>query len=183
MKKINLLTSCTLLMSLSLALFLLSSPTSNAAPEASSKFQKLLKGKLVGLNGKRVSRRELSGDPEYYAFYFSAHWCPPCRTFTPKLVDFYNSNAAAGKKFEIIFVSSDTSEDKMEDYIKEDKMPWPAIKYRYAKKIKEISKYAGSGIPCLVLVDREGKVISDSYNGENYIGPTKVMRDIASTVK
>ncbi|MCF6312287.1 MAG: redoxin family protein [Verrucomicrobiales bacterium] len=158
--------------------------SSHGAPTGTtSKFQKHLKGKLVGLNGKRVSRRELSGDPEFYVFYFSAHWCPPCRSFTPKLVNFYNNNDAAGKKFEIIFVSSDNSEDQMEDYIKEDKMPWPAIKYRYAKKIKDINKYAGSGIPCLVMVDREGKIISNSYEGSNYVGPSKVMRDLADAVK
>lgn len=181
MKK--LLPAFALLLCLTFTIQLVTAPSSTAAPSAPSKFQKLLKGKLVGLNGKRVSRRELSGDPDYYAFYFSAHWCPPCRSFTPKLVNFYNNSAAAGKKFEIIFVSSDRNEDLMEEYIKEDKMPWPAIKYRYAKKIKDISKYAGSGIPCLVLVDREGKVISDSYEGQNYVGPTKVMRDIANTVK
>lgn len=182
MKKLFPLTA--LLLGLTLAFQIIASSSISAAPaDSSSKFQKLLKGKLVGLNGKRVSKREIAGDPEYYAFYFSAHWCPPCRSFTPKLVDFYNSNDAAGKKFEIIFVSSDRSEDKMEDYIKEDQMPWPAIKFRYAKKIKEISQYAGSGIPCLVLVDREGKVVSDSYVGGKYVGPTKVMSDIASTVK
>jgi len=181
MKK--LITAFSFLLCMSLAIQMFSVSSSTAAPAAASKFQQLLKGKLVGLNGKRISRRELSGDPEYYAFYFSAHWCPPCRTFTPKLVNFYNSNEAAGKKFEIIFVSSDSNEDMMEEYIKEDKMPWPAIKYRYAKKIKEISKYAGSGIPCLVLVDREGNVISDSYQGKKYVGPNKVMGDIANTVK
>lgn len=159
-------------------------PSISAAPAGnSSKFQKLLKGKLVGLNGRRVSRRELTSDPEFYVFYFSAHWCPPCRTFTPKLVDFYNNSEAAGKKFEIIFVSSDSNEDKMEDYIKEDKMPWPAIKYRYAKKIKEINKYAGSGIPCLVMVDRNGKVISHSYKGKEYLGPNKVLRDLSQKVE
>ncbi len=26
----------------------------------------------------------------YVAFYFSAHWCPPCRSFTPQLVQTYN---------------------------------------------------------------------------------------------
>ena len=25
-----------------------------------------------------------------HAYYFSAHWCPPCRGFTPQLVKFYN---------------------------------------------------------------------------------------------
>lgn len=44
--------------------------------------------------------------------------------------------------------------------------------------MKEIQKYAGTGIPCLVLVDREGKVLSHSYEGQTYVGPTKVMNDI-----
>ena len=33
---------------------------------------------------------------EYYGIYFSAHWCPPCRMFTPELADIYNEmNASA----------------------------------------------------------------------------------------
>lgn len=158
----------------------------NSATDSTGKpsiFKDLLEGKLVALDGKRVSRFEMASDPEYYAFYFSAHWCAPCREFTPKLVQFYNDNDAAGKKFEVIFVSSDSDEKMMEDYMEEDKMPWPAIKYRYAKKIKEIRAYAGRGIPCLVLVDRQGEVISHSYDGDNYIGPNKVMEDIAAKVQ
>lgn len=39
------------------------------------------------------------------ALYFSAHWCPPCRQFTPQLVDFYNSKRGTPEEFEIVFVS------------------------------------------------------------------------------
>jgi thiol-disulfide isomerase/thioredoxin len=152
-----------------------------AAKESASKpsiFKDMLKGKLVALNGKRVGRYEMAEEPKYYAFYFSAHWCPPCRAFTPELVKFYNAQEGKKKNFEIIFVSRDHDEKSMEDYIKGDAMPWPAIAFRSLERIKEINKYCGSGIPCFVLVDREGKVISDSYEGKTYLGPTKVMNDI-----
>ena len=29
-------------------------------------------------------------DKKVVAFYFSAHWCPPCRMFTPILAEFYS---------------------------------------------------------------------------------------------
>ena len=41
-----------------------------------------------------------------------------------------------------------------------------------------LNRYEGKGIPCLVLVDAGGKVISDSYEGEKYLGPAKVIADI-----
>ncbi len=141
-------------------------------------FKSVLKGKLVAFNGKRVGRYEMAAEPKYYAFYFSAHWCPPCRAFTPKLVEFYNAQEGKKKNFEIIFVSNDHDEKSMEDYIKGDAMPWPAIAFRSLERIKEISKYSTEGIPRLVLVDLEGKVISDSYEGQTYVGPEKVMNDI-----
>lgn len=150
--------------------------TTEAKP--ASKFKEVLEGKLVALTGKRVGKYSMESEPDYYAFYFSAHWCPPCRAFTPKLVSFYNAQPGKKKQFEIIFVSSDSDENEMENYIKEDAMPWPAIAYRSVDRMKEIQKYAGNGIPCLVLVDREGKVLSHSYEGKTYVGPTKVMNDI-----
>lgn len=152
--------------------------SSTAEKKAPSKFKEMLDGKLVALNGKRVGKYEMAEEPTHYAFYFSAHWCPPCRTFTPKLVSFYNEQAGKKKQFEVILVSRDNSEDEMEEYIKTESMPWPAIAYRSLERMKEIQKYSTNGIPCLVLVDREGKVLSHSYEGQTYVGPTKVMNDI-----
>ena len=39
--------------------------------------------------------------------YFSAHWCPPCRGFTPELVKAYTKLKAVGRDFEVVFISSD----------------------------------------------------------------------------
>ncbi|MCB1077429.1 MAG: redoxin domain-containing protein [Verrucomicrobiae bacterium] len=143
-----------------------------------SVFKKLLDGKLVAVDGKRVDKYEMASEPEYYAFYFSASWCGPCKEFTPSLVSFYNENPGAKKAFEVILVSRDSSEEAMEDYMKEDKMPWPGIKFRNIERMDEVNRYAGNGIPCLVLVDRQGNVVSDSYVNGDYRGPTAVMREM-----
>lgn len=149
-----------------------------AGPGEPSIFKEVLDGKLVAVDGRRVQKYEMADEPEYYAFYFSASWCGPCRSFTPKLIDFYKNNPDAKKTFEVIFVSRDRSDDAMEEYMKDDGMPWPAVKFRDIDRMDEVRKYAGGGIPCLVLVDREGNVVSDSYEGGNYRGPTAVMNDM-----
>jgi nucleoredoxin len=139
-----------------------------------------LKGNLVSLDGKSVKSfdaTKLSG-VTHYAIYYSAHWCPPCRKFTPELVDAYKSLKAKHPNFELIFVSSDRSEGDMEKYLEEAGMPWPTLKFDAKKRSPELTKYAGPGIPCLVFLDASGKVLSDSYAGTEYLGPRKVLKDI-----
>ena len=110
--------------------------------------------------------------------YFSAHWCGPCRKFTPNLVAYYNKNAAAHPEFEILFVSFDKSAAAMEGYMRELQMPWPAVGFDKVSGNEALKKYAGASIPCLVVVDETGKVIFDSYAGENYRGPEAVLGDL-----
>ena len=45
--------------------------------------------------------------------YFSAHWCPPCRAFTPVLSKFYQVANKANKQIEIIFISFDREMKKV----------------------------------------------------------------------
>ena len=70
----------------------------------------------------------------------------------------------------------------MIDYMSGDKMEWPAVDFRKARNCP-LAKYAGSGIPCLVVIDAEGKVVSHSYEGETYVGPNKVMEDLDNLLK
>ena len=62
--------------------------------------------------------------------------------------------------------------------MREANMPWPAIDFSKLASKDAIRKYAGSGIPCLVVVDPSGKVISDSFAGKEYLGPAKVLTDL-----
>lgn len=145
-----------------------------------TEFEEALAKHLVKRDGSRLSRVKEADVPikDYYAIYYSAHWCGPCRNFTPKLVDFYNDASKDYDNFEIVFFSRDRTEDGMEHYMAEYNMPWPAVDYDMLERADELSQFSGGGIPCLVLVDRHGKVLKDSYDGKKYMGPTRVMNEL-----
>jgi nucleoredoxin len=147
---------------------------------ASNAILPLVKGDLVYWHNGSLSRfdDEPLEKKKLIALYFSAHWCGPCRKFTPQLVDYYNRVAPQHPEFEVIFVSLDKSQFAFETYMRETNMPWPAIDYAKVASKDAIRKYAGDGIPCLVLLDASGKVISDSFAGKEYLGPGKVLGDL-----
>ena len=74
-------------------------------------------------------------------FYFSAHWCPPCRAFTPKLAEIYKEAQAISKSFRIVFVSSDRDEDSFKEY--RSTMPWPAVPLNHGALIKSYFQCSG----------------------------------------
>ena len=43
---------------------------------------------------------------EFVLIYFSAHWAPPCRLFTPQLADFYRKANHLSRVVEVVMVSS-----------------------------------------------------------------------------
>jgi len=102
--------------------------------------------------------------------YFSAHWCPPCRGFTPKLAEVYKGLKESGKSIEIVFVSSDKDEGSFNEYFAEQ--PWLALPYAARDKKQALSKkYKVNGIPTLVLLDGEtGSTLTTD-------GRTTVMED------
>merc|ERR1712072_1486727 len=90
--------------------------------------------------------------------YFSAHWCPPCRGFTPELAKMY-SEAFSGKGMEIVFVSSDRDESSFNDYYGE--MPWVALPFdKRDAKATLSKKYKVQGIPSFVILGPDGKTIT-----------------------
>ena len=149
------------------------------APNANA-IRELVKGDLVSLHNGALGHfdDEALEKKKLIALYFSAHWCAPCRKFTPELVEYYNRVATQHPEFEIVFVSFDKSQFAMETYMREANMPWPAIDFPKLQGKDAIRKYAGNGIPCLVLVDATGKVISSTFAGAQYLGPAKVLGDL-----
>eukprot|EP00252_Welwitschia_mirabilis_P001358 TRINITY_DN1123_c0_g1_i1.p1 TRINITY_DN1123_c0_g1~~TRINITY_DN1123_c0_g1_i1.p1 ORF type:complete len:579 (+),score=110.09 TRINITY_DN1123_c0_g1_i1:346-2082(+) len=113
---------------------------------------------LIKNSGEQVKPRDLEG--KIVGLYFSAHWCPPCRGFTPLLVDVYNKLASKGD-FEVVFVSSDDGEEEFGEYF--ETMPWLAVPFSDASTKENLGEvFKVEGIPHLVILGKDGHVLTDS---------------------
>jgi len=131
--------------------------TANKATGVSPAMLQLLGDTLVTSSGTVPTAEALKG--KAVGLYFSAHWCPPCRGFTPKLAQMYKALKASGKQFEIVFVSSDRDKGAFSSYFKEQ--PWLALPFEDRKTKSALAeKYGVSGIPSLIILDSEAKVIT-----------------------
>lgn len=112
---------------------------------------------LISSNGgQQIKVADLEG--KTVAFYFSAHWCPPCQKFTPVLAGIYKQLKEQNEDFEIVFVSSDEDQASFDNYFNE--MPWLAVPYSDLKTKKSLNQwFEVEGIPTLVILDKQGKTL------------------------
>ncbi|CEF67849.1 Nucleoredoxin-like protein 2 [Strongyloides ratti] len=107
------------------------------------------------------------------ALYFSASWCPPCKTFTPILADFYSEASEMG--LEIVFVSFDRSESDLNGYIKSHHGNWLHIPFGSEHIQKLAKQYGVSGIPALIVIKPNGDVITKEGRTEVSGGAPRVV--------
>uniref|UniRef100_A0A0K8RA69 Putative 16 kDa thioredoxion n=1 Tax=Ixodes ricinus TaxID=34613 RepID=A0A0K8RA69_IXORI len=133
----------------------------------------LFKGKtLVKKDGSEVPAEQVLSGKKVVGLYFSAHWCPPCRMFTPILAEAYEEAQEGDEPFEIVFVSSDRAASEMLSYMKESHGNWCGLKHGdpLVQELKQ--KFGISGIPTLIVVNESGKVItSDGRSDISSEGP------------
>jgi len=126
--------------------------------------KELLEVNVLTKDGTKKPLSSLSDD-KVLGIYLSAHWCPPCRGFTPDLVATVSALREAGKAFNIIFVSSDKDQKSFEEYFS-SMTSFLAIPHG-DKRVQQLSSYFGvNGIPTLVTVDgATGKTINADARG------------------
>jgi len=105
-----------------------------------------------------LSKNNSKGRIKYTILYFSASWCGPCQQFTPILAQWYLKTKRLHPEMEIVFVSSDRSQDDFNAYAQ--KMPWAHLAFEH-KDFPEIRKYSAPGIPFLVLVNENGLALTE----------------------
>lgn len=150
-------------------------------------FESLIGDKLLkDVKGTPVPTKEVlnTDDTSIVALYFSAHWCPPCKRFTPMLTDFYNAAKEAKCGIEIVFVSSDRNQEEFDEYY--GAMPWLAMPIEGSAEMKiKLSQQLGvTGIPTIAVFDlKTGEFIAGGTARDDVVQswryPEKVIARIA----
>ena len=121
---------------------------------------------------RKVKKADLLSN-KIIGVYFSAHWCGPCRAFTPRLAEFYKNVNTLQKQIEIIFNSCDQDLKGFNDYF--STMPWIATPFESESKTKIEEACGINSIPQLIIFDNKGHIIDDNgrrtveSEGENAI--------------
>ncbi|KAI4302241.1 hypothetical protein MLD38_038015 [Melastoma candidum] len=113
---------------------------------------------LIRNDGTQVPVESLKG--KKVGLYFSASWCGPCHRFTPVLAEAYADFSPKGD-VEIVFLSADKDADSFRGYFSD--MPWLAVPFSDSATRDSLDElFKVSGIPCLVILDETGKVVTES---------------------
>uniref|UniRef100_A0A5B6YMS9 protein-disulfide reductase n=1 Tax=Davidia involucrata TaxID=16924 RepID=A0A5B6YMS9_DAVIN len=111
---------------------------------------------VIGKDGVKIPVSDLVG--KNILLYFSAHWCPPCRAFLPKLIEAYHKIKAKDDAFEVIFFSSDRDQTSFDEFF--SGMPWLALPFGDKRKASLQRTFKVSGIPMLVAIGPTGRTVT-----------------------
>lgn len=112
--------------------------------------------------GKEAALSDYAGKGKYVLVDFWASWCPPCREEMPKLVELYAKYK--DKDFEIVGISLDKEGEAWKNGINKLNITWPQISDLKYWDSALSAAYGVNGIPHLLLIDKDGKIIERGLN-------------------
>jgi len=119
--------------------------------------------KFTAIDGREVDVSQMRGKVVLVDFW--ATWCGPCIAELPNLKSVYDRYHDKG--FEVIAISLDSQRDrqKLLDFCKENNLPWPQHFDGKGWANEFAEKYAIRGIPAMLLVDQDGRLVSTNARG------------------
>jgi thiol-disulfide isomerase/thioredoxin len=121
-----------------------------------------IKGTL--LDGTPFDQKSLAGKVVLVDFW--ATWCGPCVAEIPNMLKEYEKYHDKG--FEVVGVSLDEDRDSLVQFVKEKRIPWPILHEEStgAGWQHPLATFYGiTGIPQLILIGRDGNVITLNARG------------------
>ncbi|MDR3233900.1 MAG: TlpA family protein disulfide reductase [Planctomycetaceae bacterium] len=125
--------------------------------------------KLYGktLDDKDFDWNSLLAKNKFVLVKFTASWCGPCKGEIPGMLEAYKKYH--GKGLEIVSVYVWDKLDEVKKVVKEEKLPWIIVSEELTEKSggEPQGKFYGiKGVPTMLLIGKDGKVIADNARGE-----------------
>ena len=107
---------------------------------------------------KRPTGIALAG--KVVAVYAGASWDDGSNEFEPRLAKDYAALKAAGKPFEVVWLSEEN--DEFEHARHQASIPWFSVPYKRAERETALEHFHISSLPRLVIISPAGKVLVDN---------------------
>ncbi len=108
--------------------------------------------RLKDLKGREVNLGSLRDRP--VLLVFATTWCPYCREEIPRIKEIYRQGKE--KKLEVLNIYVNETESKVGDFAARYELPYPVL---LDKDGRVAERYQVRGVPTLVLLDRQGKIV------------------------
>lgn len=131
------------------------------APATATKTVKKSQASSVAKSLKKVKsfNGRINKKAKYYIYLQSASWCPPCRAEMPEIAKQYAAMEKAG--IEIILCSWDQTTDAAKNFLKTNKVKFPAITKEDAAELPGFVR--ANGIPNATFVTADGELITSGH--------------------
>lgn len=116
---------------------------------------------MVTEKDKKVQLSDFKGKVLVVDFW--ASWCGPCRQEIPKMKGYYENFDKS--EVEFLSISIDAKRDAWLKAKNDEKMPWSQAWVKDGG-LKVMDTYQFSGIPYIIVLDKEGKIFRKHLRGE-----------------